>query len=171
MAKTTNNWSAEKRGMERSFCFITGKKTKIYDIIPPEKSLGYTSKDGTIHLAPEHPTMKGLDENKKKAFRRGVFTHEMLHQVFSDFSALEKASLRLKGPERRIFCELCNVLEDPAIEYWAASAVSGPLLSALRFSIAHIYKGSPNIEESKTAFGQYVSALIQFGDMGCATCC
>lgn len=164
----TNKWSwaAEKRGMERSFNFITGNKTKIIDILPPDDSLGFTSKDKTIHLAYEHPAMDGLSDDEKVAFRKGVFCHEMLHQVFTDFNALEKALLGLSGPERRILSMISNVLEDPAIEYWAPSAVSGPLLKALRFTIAHIYKDSPNIEESDTAFGQYVSALIQFGDMG-----
>lgn len=166
MAKIDKNWTAEKRGMERSFNFITGKKTKIIDIDPSEGELGYTSKDQTIHLAYEHPSMDGLGDNEKTAFRRGVFCHEMLHQVFTNFTALEMALFRLKGPERRILGMICNILEDPAIEYWAPTAVSGPLLKALRFTIAHIYKKSPNIEESETAFGQYVSALIQFGDMG-----
>ena len=166
MKGSTWSWTAEKRGMERSFNFITGKKTKIIDITPPEDGLGYTSKDQTIHLAYEHQTMNGLSDDEKVVFRKGVFSHEMLHQIFTDFDALEKALLGLPGPERRILSMISNILEDPSIEYWAPTAISGPLLKALRFTIAHIYKGSQNIEEAQTAFGQYISALIQFGDMG-----
>lgn len=161
-----NNWAAEKRSMERAFNFITGDKTKIIDIVPPENALGYTCADKTIHLAYDHPAMDGLSANERAAFRKGVFCHELLHQVFTSFSALESALVGLKGPERRIFSLISNVLEDPAIEYWAPTAVSGPLLHSLRFSIAHIYKNSPDINTATTAFGQYVSALIQFGDMG-----
>ena len=160
------SWAAEKRSMEKSFNFITGKRTKIIDIVPPDDSLGYTSKNQTIHLAYDHPAMDGLNESKKAAFRKGVFAHEMCHQIFTSFNALEKMMISLTGAERRIFGLISNVLEDPAIEYWAPTAISGPLLSSLRFTIAHIYKNSPNIEESTTAFSQYVSALIQFGDMG-----
>lgn len=162
----TWSWSAEKRSMERSFTLIAGGQTRIIDIVPPEDELGYTSKDKTIHLAYDHPTMKDLDDKEKAVFRKGVFCHELLHQVFTDFNASEKAIKAVKRNERRIFGEILNILEDPSIEYWAPTVVSGSLLKSLRFTIAHIYKNSPNIEEHKTAMGQYISALIQFGDMG-----
>lgn len=159
-------WPAEKRSMEQTFALITGRKTKIIDIKPSENELGYTSANGEIHIAEDHPIMKDLDENNKMAFRNGVFCHEMLHQIFTDFEALEKELPHFPKNERRIFAKISNILEDPAIEYFAPTVVSGPLLESLRFTIAHVYKTSKKLEEAKSAMAQYVNALIQFGDMG-----
>ena len=165
MAKK-QSWTAEKLSMERDFALITGKKTKIIDIGPKDDRIGYTGPDQKIYISEEHPIMKGLKDAEKIAFRKGVFCHEMLHQIFSDFDDLEKHIMSVTTHERKIFASISNILEDPAIEYLGPTVVSGPLLKSLRFAIAHIYKKSMRIEECKTAMGQYTTALIQFGDIG-----
>lgn len=164
--KSINTWRAEKLSMERAFNFIVGRPTKIIDIGPLENDLGYTSADGTIHLAYDHPIMASLSDTEKIIFRRGVFCHETMHQIFTDFRSFERTLKKLPAHEKSIFALINNVLEDPAIEHFAPTVIEGPLLKSLRFAIAHTYRTSSKLEESSCSFSQYVSALIQFGDMG-----
>ena len=159
---TNKMWAAEKYGMAKTFLGIVGRQTKILDIEPEfNGELGYTSGDGTIHLAYDHPVMDGLSNDEKIAFRHGVFAHEMLHQIFTNFNAFEKAIKKYPVHERKVVSIINNILEDPAIEYWASTVIGGPLLSSLKFSIAHIYKKSENIDKAPSPMSQFVAALIQ----------
>lgn len=128
--------------------------------------LGYTTDDGIIHISWNHEIMDGLNEEYKILFRRGVFAHELLHQVYTNFRYTKKICKDLSLIEQKIFMTFANTLEDPAIEYFAPNVLGEDMLTALKFSIRHIYIKSPTIEHSKSAFGQMVNALINFGDMG-----
>ncbi len=132
-------------------------------------NLGYTS-DGTpkvIHVAWEQPEYMGkLTSDEKIFFRMGVFAHEILHQVFTNFKYSNSICNSLSQAEAGIFMKFANTIEDPAIEYFAPTVMGGKLLKALRYSIAHIYKLSPGVETSAHAFSQLINALINFGDMG-----
>ena len=161
------NWSAEKRRYEKKFIGLAGRTCRVLDIERgQEGEIGYTSSNNEIHLAYDHPIMDGLSEIEKASFREGVFAHEALHQVYTDFAAFERRMTFFKVFERPIFAVLMNVLEDAAIENFSPEIMGGTMLSSLRFSIAHIYKTSPKLEESKTPFSQFIAALINFGDMG-----
>ncbi len=161
------NWSAEKRRYEKKFIGLAGRTCRVLDIERgQEGEIGYTSSNNEIHLAYDHPIMDGLSEIEKASFREGVFAHEALHQVYTDFAAFERRMTFYKVFERPIFAVLMNVLEDAAIENFSPEVMGGTMLSSLRFSIAHIYKTSPKLEESKTPFSQFIAALINFGDMG-----
>lgn len=161
------NWSAEKRRYEKKFIGLAGRTCRVLDIERgQENEIGYTSSNNEIHLAYDHPIMGGLSEIEKASFREGVFAHEALHQVYTDFAAFERRMTFYKVFERPIFAVLMNVLEDAAIENFSPEIMGGTMLSSLRFSIAHIYKTSPKLEESKTPFSQFIAALINFGDMG-----
>lgn len=152
---------------QKLFTGITGKSIKVVPIPAKEDSIGYTSNDGTIHLTEFHPIMSGLKPEKFPVFRKGVFVHEMLHQIFTDFDYSTRMLRSVKNDiEKRILALVSNVLEDPAIEYWAPTVMGGTALKALKFSIFYIYQQSPVLEESKSAFSQYINALIQMGDMG-----
>ena len=162
----TKSWAAERMGFVRTYAMLVGKPVKIKTIPEGEDDIGYTSANGEIYLAYEHPIMNGLKDAEKRAFRKGVFCHEMLHQIFTNFDETERRMKRMSPGRKKIFGMLANVLEDPAIENWAPTVVGTHLVSALRFTIAHIYKNSSNIEEGTTPIAQFVNALIQFGDMG-----
>ena len=161
-----NCWIIEKRMLERIFKGVTKRKTKIIDIPADEEGIGYTSKDGNIHLKKDDVIMDGLNEKEKKFFRLGVFAHEMLHQIFSNFDILEKRIDALPDEEKQIYSMFSNLIEDPAIEYMASSVIGGSVLKGLKFSIRYIYEKSGLLEESSSAFSQYINALVQFGDMG-----
>lgn len=162
-----NTWPAEKRLYEKLYYAALRRKTKIYDILPPDDEIGYTSSDGNIHLAEEHQVMADLDAKEKAAFRCGVFTHETLHQIYTDFTYLEAVLGRHHDrDEQQIILLYHNLVEDPAIEYFAPLQFGGVMLNSLRYSIRHIYNNAPPLEESQTAFSQFINALIMFGDMG-----
>ena len=160
-------WAAEKYGMAKTFLGVVGRPTKVLDIEPEYNGeIGYTSAAGTIHLAYDHPVMDGLSDDEKRAFRHGVFAHETLHQIFTNFVAFDKAVRKYPPHERNVFSIINNVLEDPAIEYWAPTVIGGPLLASLKFTIAHIYRNSEDIDNAPSPMSQFIGALIQFGDMG-----
>lgn len=107
-----------------------------------------------------------MSEDEKSLFRAGVFAHELLHQVLTDFADTYNVCHLLPRAEASIFMMLMNLLEDPAIEHQAKKVFGGTFLKALKYSIAVIYKTSPGIEESGSAFNQLCNALVNFGDCG-----
>lgn len=136
--------------------------------------LGYTvggKKNGYICIyvawdfKPITAEMK-MSEDEKSLFRTGVFAHELLHQVLTDFADTYHVCHLLPRQEASIFMMLMNLLEDPAIEHQAKKVFGGTFLKALKYSIAVIYKTSPGIEESESAFNQLCNALVNFGDCG-----
>lgn len=160
-------WASEKRLYEKQFFAVLRRRTKIIDIPPEEGELGYTSSDGNIHEAYKHPIMDDLSKELQIMFRYGVFTHETLHQIFTSFSYLEQKLTTISDlTEKQVFSLFANLVEDPSIEYFAPDVFGGEMLQALNFSIRHIYRMSPQISESPTAFSQFINALVQFGDMG-----
>lgn len=166
LEKKRRDWMNEKRSYEKIFLGITGKKIRVLDIEPQlEGQVGYTDMK-SIHLAHSHPLYDGLTEEEARVIRKGVFAHEMLHCIFTNNDLRISKLYERPAVERKILAEIANILEDPAIENFAPQIIDGSLLRALRLSIAHIYNISPNINESKNPFSQFMNAMIQFGDMG-----
>lgn len=166
LEETQYEWEALKRSLTFIYNAILCEDVKIVDITDGSE-LGFTEKDGPIHMAREHSIMDGLTEGEKKAIRIGVFCHEMLHKVFTDFVYLYKILDETKNNrERKVLLLFSNLVEDPGIEHRAHEVVGGSMLKALSFTIFHTYKKSPDIEPNDKTFSQLVNALIQFGDMG-----
>ena len=107
-----------------------------------------------------------LDEAERDALRTGVFAHEILHQLLTEFQYTNLVTKGMSQAEAGIFMQFANTIEDPAIEYFAPQCFGGRLLDSLRFSIRHIYQKSPGIDKSGNPFSQLINALINFGDMG-----
>ena len=127
--------------------------------------LGYTNKSGTICVAWEHPLMKGMSAKEKEWFRLGVFAHELLHQLLTDFEALEHALEDTKSEtERKMIQTFANLVEDPAIEYFAP--VPRLLQHALRYVIDWTFYRAPALETGKTPLCQLINALVMYGDTG-----
>ena len=159
-------WDAERELYERIYYAITERHTKVISIPMGSDDLGYTSSNETIHLARRHSLMNGLSDEEKQFFRMGVFSHEMAHQLFTDFSYFEKILNNIAWKaEQSVVSLFVNLIEDPAIEFSSDREMDGDLLAALRFTIEHIYRKSPK-ELGDTPFTQLCNALIQFGDMG-----
>lgn len=164
-----NDFEPELRTYEKIFAGVCGYGIRCLPITD-ENELGYTTPDKTIHLAYWHEIMTGISMEKAMVFRQGVFVHEMLHQIFTDFNAEEKflteKNISMNYGERNIFHDIVNILEDPAIEYFAPQEIGNRLLRSLRFMIAWVWRKSKSIEKTKDPFGQFVNAFIQIGDMG-----
>lgn len=107
-----------------------------------------------------------LSDDEKKILRMGIFAHELLHQVLTDFDSTVKLISKRSIQEKSILMNMINLLEDPAIEYQASGVFGGALLKSLKFTIKTIYDWAPDIDESGDAFSQLCNALINFGDMG-----
>lgn len=162
--------AAEAASLCRRGIAILGKTLRLNWLSEEEGALGYTScgNPATVNVAWYLEFFfKPLDEGRRKVFRAGVFAHELLHQVFTNFDYTNAITRSMKNQgEAAIFMEFANTLEDPAIEYFAPNVFGGWLLDCLHFMIRHIYKMSPGIGDEPTPYRQLINALIAFGDMG-----
>lgn len=160
-------WKAEKYGYSKAFTAIKGDTVRVSDIESYHAGqIGYTSADHVVHLAYDHPCMKGLNDNGKHAFRCGVGVHELMHQLLTDFVITNRQINSLPGIEQDIYAMLSNYVEDARIEHFAYQFVGGIYLKCLDFAIAWTYKTSQKIQEGNTPFEQFMIAVQQFGDMG-----
>lgn len=166
MSKGKYAWRKEKKSYERIYKGITGKKTTIMDVPNCSNAIGYTDSNGYIYIAHNHPIMNGLNDNEKKIFRTGIFAHELLHQIFSDFNIISKTAKKLMPYEATIYTTIFNVIEDPHIEWRAPQVIGDTLLKSLRFTIRYTYQKSSISEKSELGFKQYINALIIMGDGG-----
>ena len=162
-----SQWEIELKNFNRLVRNVLGRRIPVKTVPETEDQLGYTNAKPEIFIAESHPIMDGLSKTDKKMFRMGVLAHEMLHQIFSDFSLLEKEVAKYSTMvEKQLFSTFFNVVEDCNIEYYSSTVMGGILLKALRFSIKHIYDKSSDIDIYDDALTQVINALIQLGDMG-----
>ena len=154
------------RYLSKIYFSYTGKKGLIRESQKPDQ-IGYTTPNGDIYLGYKHPLITNLPKEKQKFMVIGVFAHELLHQLLTDFEGKIKCAESYDDEfDANIYCLMHNLLEDPAIEYFADTLYGGVLLKALNFSISYVYEISSNIEDAGSPFEEFVSALVQFGDMG-----
>ena len=125
-------WEAEKYSLSKITIGFLPARMAVRDATGGE--IGYTSPEVGICIAKEHDVFSMLQSDEKRFFRKGVFAHELLHQIFTDFKYHEKIKKSLKSYERPIFQLIANILEDPAIEYWAKTKFGGSLLKSLSVS-------------------------------------
>lgn len=182
---TEKKWRGLKSYMSKAFSAIKGVPIKVMDVeATAPNAPGYTSKTGNIHLAKENDLYDGLDDGHHEMGILGVGTHELMHQMMTNFALLERVDYSYPKYERTIFHQLHNAMEDARIEHYAYQFVGGNLLTSLKFIIAHTYKIAPRIDEPlkdqddkvvldesgnpvyPQPFMQYMNAMIQFGDMG-----
>lgn len=165
-------WNAEEKYMLTLSQAYISRPTKIFGIEPYSDDTGYTTISyepsivAMIYVARLHQYMLSMSDEEKSFFRLGVYTHEALHQIFTDFSKTTIMMNSLEGGKRRLFAEVSNIVEDPRIEYFASQKFGGECLSALRFVIKEIYEKSPGIGTEKDPVSQLLNALIQLGDLG-----
>lgn len=162
-----SEWEIELKNFNKLVRNVLGRRIPVKTVPEAEDQLGYTNAKPEIFIAKEHPIMNELSQTGKKMLRMGVLAHEMLHQIFSDFSLLEKEAAKYSTTvEQQLFATLFNIVEDCNIEYYSSTVMGGVLLKALRFSIKHIYDKSPKIDAFDDPLTQVINALIQLGDMG-----
>lgn len=172
MSEQEKRWIAEEKYMLTLSRAYIPKPTKIFGIKPYSDDIGYTTisynplPTAMIYVARLHEYMRSLSEEERSLFRLGVYTHEALHQIFTDFNKTTKIMKGLPIGKQQLFGEVSNIVEDPRIEYFANQKFGGECLSALRFVIKQIYETSPGIGDEKDPVTQVLNALIQLGDLG-----
>ena len=129
-----------------------------------ERELGYTSSDRVIHLNPYHSLLDGMTDAQKQMSMTGVWSHELGHQLFTDFSQMMRFS-EMPMREAEFYRTILNICEDTAIENFLKDALSEKYMRCLRFLNAYIYKFH-NLGEAKTPLSQVMSALLQFSKFG-----
>ncbi len=163
--------AAEAASLSRTgTAILKGRRVVLKWIPEGNPELGFTSESigsaSEVNVAWEHEIFEELPDDEKAVMRRGVFAHELLHQLYTNFPYSRKKVEKMSQAQAAIFMQFANTLEDPAIEFFAPNAFGGSLLDALRFSIQRIYIKTPGIDTAGTAFEQLIGALIDFGDMG-----
>lgn len=148
------------------FSFLCERKIDIQEIPPGSDSIGYTKKGKTIFVSYKNDFTENLSKENALSFCSGVSVHEFAHQYFTNFDEHKRRIESLPSEERAVYGEIANIVEDARIENFVPGVVSRAVAKTLEYSISHIYKTAPNIEEAQTPYAQFGSAMIQFGDEG-----
>lgn len=168
---TEKEWNTRCRIMGLLDTSLIGRRTIVQDAAHP--ALGYTSKDGIIHVARDHDFFTRVTESEVRIMQMGINIHEAMHQVFTDFDETERILHEIPDYQQKdLFMTIVNLIEDPAIENFADQIVGGPALDALYFTIDRCYDlAIPVSEHAEThplraAWYEYMTALVHFGDGG-----
>lgn len=168
---TEKEWNTRCRIMGFLDTSLIGRRTIVQDAGHP--ALGYTSKDGIIHVARDHDFFNRVTEPEVRIMQMGINIHEAMHQVFTDFDETERILWEISDYQQKdLFMTIVNLIEDPAIENFADQIVGGPALDALYFTIDRCYDLAIPVSEHaetnplSTAWYEYMTALIHFGDGG-----
>lgn len=163
-------WEAEEAYFGDLSSAYISRPTKIHGLKPGDEALGFTSVSekgvANISIARLHEIMKSMTEKEQSFFRLGIFAHEALHQVFTNFDETVRILKSLPTNKMMLFKEVSNVVEDTRIEYFASQVFGGDTLSALQFTIKQIYYNSPELGAETQPAIQTLNALIQLGDVG-----
>lgn len=143
---------------------ILARPNNVYQAANNE--LGYTNKTGDIFLGFNHSLLHELNMKKHIAALDGVFAHEVMHQLLTDFDGESKYLKAYIAPkEQKVFHMICNVMEDSYIEYFAPNFLGEKLIRALNYMRAYMYYKSPKLN-AKTPFSEFFQACIHYGDGG-----
>lgn len=166
-------WSAEKKYYASVATGIVNRRIRVMDSEDPNQ-LGYTMNGSIIYIAKAHELYKKLIDEEPRMFRFGISVHETLHQVFTNFLYLEETVLKLETDgyflnlfDKKMFCTIANLIEDPAIENMAPQVIGGVALKALDFLIEKLDELSGRFDSAcHRPFEELINALVQFGDLG-----
>jgi len=165
MSIKRNTWFGLRKKLQSTAYGVTGRRIVISDIPESQNKLGYTAEGAAIFLNSKHPMMNDMDEKHSVMFIEGIFAHELMHQIATDFPNFKLYLEKLGKYERKIFAKLFNVLEDPAIENLASRYIGGHLLRSLSYAVMTTYKLNHDIPDAEP-FTQFMTALIHYGDGG-----
>lgn len=109
----------------------------------------------------------GCEEDETATLLYGLFTHEIMHAIRTDSSYKEQRLAEYPMVERSPRKDIWNIVEDPAIEYFAKWEVSDTLFRCLKKTILFLYNEAPEIQDcGDDAWLQFIASLVMFGDVG-----
>lgn len=157
------------RIMERMGTAITGFPIKVEPITNKYDGIAYSYKDSKKNLIAINFSYdyKGLTEDQVQIILFGLYTHELMHLIRSDFDHKKKALNNYPAAELYDRHKIWNIVEDPAIEYQAPWHVSDYLANCLKKTISYFYDIAEPLEQcASDAYEEVLAALIMFGDVG-----
>ena len=159
-------WETLRGRFSRMAIGLHGYPLRIITLPKGSNTIGKTDHKKNVYLNPNHPLALELPEPEAVMFMMGVFAHEDMHQQMTDFELFKKATEEKPEIEQKVFHMICNIVEDPTIEYFASRFFGGKLLEALHFMVMYLYKQGRPLDKGRTASEQFFSAMIQYGDGG-----
>lgn len=171
-----NRWSQNKKN------FFTIPVVTIDLKGEDADQIGFTTAQRKVYLNPYHEYITDLPtkEQQIKAIK-GVWTHEIMHQLMTDFALSETLFRRPTQVESEIYHTVFNIVEDARIEFFAPSYIGGRyttdefdkngklvFMSDLSYMKQVIYKKTDPIDDPKNAapLSQVINAMIMYGDCG-----
>lgn len=131
-----------------------------------DEDLGYTTKENIIYLSLTNEIYDTMTPQQGFIFLRGVFSHELLHVLITDFTKYIPAIERYKGFAQNLYSNLLNILEDGSIENFAPEYLSSDYTRSLEFVRAKLYQQSEDIKKEDSPTQQFFTGILQFRFFG-----
>lgn len=138
---------------------VTGVSYKV--CFRTMESLAFTDGNTITINSGSNSMISKLNKEQQKLFKAGLFAHEMMHCIKTDFNYLKEFSAKYKLDQR--FHNIHNIVEDAAIENFAKEFFGQWLLDSISFMNRVIYKDSQTIEELPDTYSQWQAACLQYG--------
>lgn len=132
----------------------------------PAGELGYTTKENIIYLSLTNKIYDTMTPQQGFIFLRGIFSHELLHVLITDFTKYIPAIKRHKGFAQNLYHDLLNILEDGSIENFAPEYLSSDYTRSLEFVRAKLYQDADPISKDDAPAKQFFTAILMFRFFG-----
>lgn len=158
----------EKKGLityfEKQAKSILGWTVPISEIPKERTDIAYTDGKGiflNFTLADDF-----VIETEKKSFMTGLFAHELMHLLRTDFHIRKERLDIATAARKRVLATISNILEDSAIEACAHLFLPEYMVKSLMLMKQKVHEKSKYLTECQSAFEQYMSACMQLTNYG-----
>ena len=170
MAKKYNKALIQRlfRSLGTAATVLIKRKSRVIQISGQELAYTEMPKTGVkLFINPTHTYIDDLELPNRVAAIKGLWAHETLHQLLTDFSLLERASSCHSNHHAvKILHDIWNILEDTYIERYAYTQLGELYVRCIHYIQALIYKNTPLLEECSPGLPQFMAALVMYKSMG-----
>ena len=170
MAKKYNKALIQRlfRSLSTAATVLIKHKSRVIQISGQELAYTEMPKTGVkLFINPTHTYIDDLELPNRVAAIKGLWAHETLHQLLTDFSLLERASSCHSNHHAvKILHDIWNILEDTYIERYAYTQLGELYVRCIHYIQALIYKNTPLLEECSPGLPQFMAALVMYKSMG-----
>ena len=170
MAKKYNKALIQRlfRSLSTAATVLIKRKSRVIQISGQELAYTEMPKTGVkLFINPTHTYIDDLELPNRVAAIKGLWAHETLHQLLTDFSLLERASSCHSNHHAvKILHDIWNILEDTYIERYAYTQLGELYVRCIHYIQALIYKNTPLLEECSPGLPQFMAALVMYKSMG-----
>lgn len=170
MAKKYNKALIQRlfRSLSTAATVLIKRKSRVIQISGQELAYTEMPKTGVkLFINPTHTYIDDLELPNRVAAIKGLWAHETLHQLLTDFSLLERATACHPNHHAvKILHDIWNILEDTYIERYAYTQLGELYVRCIHYIQALIYKNTPLLEECSPGLPQFMAALVMYKSMG-----